>query len=76
MAGTITGGLKAAQKNKESDPDFYKKIAYRSQIAWNHNGRKPRGFAYAKLHYSPDDPRHPATAGNVGGLKSKRKVSE
>jgi hypothetical protein len=33
---------------------------------------KPKGFAYAKLHYPVDHPAHPATAGNVGGLKSKR----
>lgn len=26
MAGTKVGGLRAAQKNKENDPDFYKKI--------------------------------------------------
>lgn len=26
MAGTTEGGVKAAQKNKEKDPEFYKRI--------------------------------------------------
>lgn len=46
MAGTIIGGQKAAQTNKERHgDDFYKNIALKAQEAWDRNGRKPRGFA-------------------------------
>lgn len=45
MAGSVVGGLKAAQKNLAKDPDFYRKIALKAQESWKLNGRKPRGFA-------------------------------
>jgi hypothetical protein len=71
MSGSVTGGKQAAKTNKELyGDDFYANIG---KIGGkNFNPQKPKGFAYAKLHYSPDHPAHPATAGNVGGLKSKR----
>jgi general stress protein YciG len=68
MAGTKIGGQKAAAKNLENDPDFYKKNAYRAQLAWDMNGRKPRGFAY--------DPELARIAGAKGGRRSKRKKQD
>lgn len=65
MGGTVSGGLKAAKKNKAKDPDFYRKIALLSQDSWERNGKKPRGFAanreLAKM------------AGRKGGTISRRK---
>ena len=65
MSGTKIGGQKAAAKNLERDPDFYRKIALKSQEAWARNGKTPRGFAYnneiAKL------------AGAKGGSISRRR---
>jgi general stress protein YciG len=44
MAGTKIGGVKAAQKNKERDPDFYKKIGRKGgSVATD----LPKGFAYS-----------------------------
>jgi general stress protein YciG len=67
MSGTKAGGLKAAQRNIENDPDFYKRIG-------STGGKKSGtgGFYYAKLNYTADDPRHPANAGKVGGKLSVR----
>lgn len=72
MSGTITGGKQAAQTNMERyGADFYR--VQGAKGGKNFNPNKPKGFAYAKLHYSPDHPAHPATAGNVGGQRSTRK---
>jgi general stress protein YciG len=76
MAGTITGGLKAAQTNKERHgDDFYAAIGSKGG---SKPTTKPKGFAYARLNYTTDDPRHPRNAGLIGGKMSKRtaKVSE
>lgn len=64
MPGTRAGGLKAAAKNKAKDPDFYKKIALKTQASWERNGRKPRGFSA-----NPDLAR---IAGAKGGKISRK----
>jgi len=64
-AGTIEGGLKVRAKVLAKDPDYYKKIALKSQVAWDKNGRKPRGFAC--------NPERAKVAGAIGGTKSRRK---
>jgi len=72
MSGTITGGKKAAQTNKEKyGKEFYANIALKAQESWEKNGRKPRGFAVAST-YPLSDPRHPANCGRIGGTISKR----
>ena len=68
MAGTIEGGKKAAQRNLENDPDFYKRIGSKGGA-----NSGTGGFYYAKLNYTPDDPRHPSHAGRTGGKLSIRK---
>ena len=42
MSGNRIGGLKAAKKNMEKDPDFYKKIGRKGGTAVSD---KPKGFA-------------------------------
>lgn len=59
MTGTRTGGLKAAAKNLERDPDFYKKIG-RKGGKNGHTG----GFA--------SSPELARLAGAKGGKKSRR----
>ena len=69
MAGTITGGKSAAQINKaKHGEDFYKRIG-----AIGGKKGKTGGFAYAKAHYSEDDPRHPTNSGAKGGRISRRR---
>ena len=59
MAGSVTGGLKARDKNLAKDPDFYKKIG---QIG----GRKgTTGGFYANRELA-------RIAGAIGDRKSKR----
>lgn len=70
MSGTIEGGKKCAARNKELyGEDFYKNIG-------KLGGAKSRtgGFYWAVRNVSEDDPRHPRTAGNVGGKLGKRKA--
>jgi len=67
MAGTIAGGRKAAQRNLENDPDFYRRIG---SVGGKRSGTG--GFYYAKLNYTPDDPRHPSHSGKKGGHISRR----
>lgn len=68
MSGTITGGKQAAQTNKERyGEDWYKRIG-----AIGGKKGTTGGFAYAKLNYSEDDPRHPKNAGTKGVKISKR----
>lgn len=59
MAGTIAGGKKAAKKNLENDPEFYKKIG-------TMGGKKGNtgGFAANRELAS--------RAGRKGGLISRR----
>ena len=46
MAGSKTGGKRAAQTNKERyGEDFYQRIGKLSNASWEKNGCKPRGFA-------------------------------
>ena len=72
MAGTITGGQKAAATNKENDPDFYKRIGKMGADSYIEKQRqgiaKPRGFAYNRELAK--------TAGAIGGAKSKRTKNE
>ena len=68
MSGTADGGKSAAITNKERyGKDFYRELAYKSQIAWEQNGRKPRGFS-AMTHEQR------AEAGSKGGKVSRRTV--
>lgn len=60
MAGTKTGGLKAAAKNLQKDPDFYAKIGRKG----GQNGRTG-GFAA--------NPELARIAGAKGGRISRRK---
>lgn len=57
--------MKVKAKLLAKDPDYYKKIALKSQEAWDRNGRKPRGFEY--------DNDLAVRAGAIGGKKSRRK---
>lgn len=59
MAGTLAGGQKAAIKNQERDPDFYRKIGQKG----GRNGRTG-GFAANRELAS--------IAGAKGGRKSRR----
>lgn len=59
MAGTKEGGIKAAKKNLENNPNFYSEIG-RKGGKNSHTG----GFAA--------NPELARTAGRKGGLKSRR----
>lgn len=59
MAGTREGGLKAAAKNREKNPNFYQEIG-RKGGKNGHTG----GFAY--------DPEKAKIAGHKGGMISSR----
>lgn len=65
MAGSKSGGKRAAQTNKERHgEDFYQRIGKLSNASWEKNGRKPRGFA-ANRELA-------RSAGRQGGLKSRK----
>ena len=65
MPGTVIGGKRAAQTNKERHgEDFYQRIGKLSNASWEKNGRKPRGFAA--------NPELARSAGASGGRKSRR----
>lgn len=59
MAGTIAGGKKAAKKNLENDPDFYKKIGAKG------GSKSGTGGFYANRELA-------SRAGRKGGLISRR----
>ncbi len=59
MAGTLTGAKKAAKKNLERDPDFYKKIGAKG-------GRNGNTGGFAANHELA------RIAGAKGGRKSRR----
>lgn len=64
MSGTITGGVKARDKNLAKDPEFYRRIGALGGAA----GRGPgctKGFA--------GDRELARRAGRLGGMKSRRK---
>ena len=63
MAGTIDGGKKAAKKNMERDPDFYKKIGAKGGRN-GHTGGFAANRALARI------------AGAKGGRKSRRGPSK
>lgn len=68
MAGTVSGGLKAAAKNIARNPNYYSIIGKRGAVAYMakpKEDRKPRGFA-ADLELA-------SIAGAKGGAKSRRK---
>lgn len=71
MAGTITGGKKAAAKNIANNPNFYSDIGKKGVAAYNAKApheRKPRGFAY--------NPELARKVGAIGGAKSRRKKAQ
>lgn len=66
MAGNKLGAQKAkATIIEKHGKDFYGKIG----AIGGKSATKPKGFAYAKLHYLPTDKRHPSRAGSK---RSKR----
>lgn len=66
MAGTKKGGIITAQKNKQKDPNFYRKIG----AMGGHKGRTG-GFA------AGDKGRERASIwGTIGGSRSKRGRSD
>lgn len=68
MAGNLTGGLKAKDKNLAKDPDFYKKIGQMG-------GVKGKTGGFASLKVSDDGmtgPQRARLAGARGGAKSRR----
>ena len=60
MSGSRIGGLKAAAKNLERNPNFYREIGRKGGLVKGTMG----GFA----HPTAD----PSAAGRKGGLKSRR----
>ena len=60
MAGTITGGQKAAAKNLANDPDFYKRIGRIGGQNGNTGGFAAKGYEWA------------AKCGAKGGRISRR----
>lgn len=61
MSGNVTGGRKAAAKNLENNPNFYKEIGSKG----GRNGKgSQKGFAYS--------PEKAQEAGSKGGSKSRR----
>lgn len=60
MAGTISGGKKAAAKNLAKDPDFYKNIGRIGGSV-----KAPKGFALNR--------ELARIAGAIGGRKSRRR---
>lgn len=63
MAGTRAGGLKAAQKNIDNDPEFYQKIG---RIG---GSKSTTGGFYANRELA-------RTAGRKGGMASRRGPSK
>lgn len=61
MAGTVTGGRKAAQKNKANNPNFYADIGRAGGLA-----RVPKGFAL-------QTPEQRSAAGKKG-VESRRRI--
>lgn len=45
MTATPEGNKKTAKTRLENDPDTFKKMAKKSQEAWEANGKRPRGFS-------------------------------
>lgn len=71
MAGTISGGKKAAQKNKLTNPDFYRHIGAIG-------GKKSRGGGFASSKIGRDGltgQERAKLAGSKGGKISKRTKS-
>lgn len=70
MAGTKTGGLKAAARNLAKDPDFYKKIGSRGGIRGHTGGFYDKKECNCDLIDGPHT--KPMCAGKRGGTKSRR----
>lgn len=69
MSGTRTGGLKAAQKNLSSNPNFYAEIGRKG-------GRNGKTGGFASEFVGNDGltgPQRAKIAGRKGGRISKRK---
>lgn len=67
MSGTIEGGKKAALKNMQRDPDFYRKIGSKGGQNGNTGGFARRDDETPEEHRA-----RVAAAGKVGGRKSRR----
>jgi len=70
MAGTRSGGLKAAQKNLKKDPNFYKNIGRVGGQNGNTGGFATRSECNCDLIDGPHT--KPMCAGKRGGSKSRR----
>ena len=69
----VKGGRKAAAKLLEKDPEHFSKLGKKAQEAYMElppSLRKPRGFAYLKLH----NPQRLKELGSKGGKISQSKV--
>lgn len=68
MAGTREGGLAAADRNKERDPDFYKRIGAMG-------GKKGRTGGFASQKRGADGltgSERASEVGRIGGLRKKQ----
>lgn len=68
MSGSKEGGLKAAKKNTERDPDFYRRIG-------RIGGRNGTTGGFASYKVGKDGltgPQRARKAGSAGGTKSRR----
>lgn len=71
MSGTVNGGLKAADKNKKSDPNFYKKIG-------KLGGSKSHGGGFSDQRVGKDGltgRQRASIVGKLGGKKSRKHSS-
>lgn len=62
MPGTTAGSTKAAETNKQRDPDHYKKIGRQGGVA-----KVPKGYSMA-------DPETRIENGRAGGKKARKKL--
>jgi general stress protein YciG len=68
MSQTPAGALKAKATILEKYGEDYFAVVGRQGGKASGTG----GFYYAKLNYTPDDPRHPSHSGKKGGHISRR----
>lgn len=66
MSGTRVGGLKARDKNRAKDPDFYQKIGAKGGSKKGDELLSPKGFGSSH--------ELAVRAGKQGGLKSRRGI--
>ena len=70
MAGTIAGGIKAAAKIKERDPDFYTRIGSKGGKNGNTGGFAQK--VVCNCDEFPFEHTKPQCRGKIGGRVSKR----